>query len=192
LGLVLSNNQLTTLPESVGQLSQLQILRLDGNRLTTLPEALRKLTRLEQLYLHDNEALGLPAEVLGPSWEGTPFNSAKPAAILDYYFRMRSDGEYPLNETKLILVGRGAVGKTSIVNRLIHGTFEDVKKTEGIKITEWTLTVGEKKSVSRACSDGPCACFFLPVRVYGMPVRVNFLSRDCYDCRCGPILSRCA
>src|SRR5438105_15579661 len=87
-GLVLSDNQLTMLPESVGQLSQLQILRLDGNRLTTLPEALRKLTRLEQLYLHDNEALGLPAEVLGPSWEGTPFNSAKPAAILDYYFRM--------------------------------------------------------------------------------------------------------
>ncbi|HYH83846.1 MAG TPA: COR domain-containing protein [Pyrinomonadaceae bacterium] len=65
--------------------------------------------------------------------------------ILDYYFSARGGGKRPLNEAKLILVGRGAVGKSSIVNRLIHDTFEDVKKTEGIRITEWPLTVGEKK-----------------------------------------------
>src|SRR6202008_4464686 len=38
---------------------------------------------------------------------------------------------------------------TSIVNRLLHGTFDDVKKTEGIRITEWPLTVGEKKDQVR-------------------------------------------
>jgi hypothetical protein len=36
---------------------------------------------------------------------------AKPAAVLDYYFRARGGEKHPLNEAKLILVGRGAVGK---------------------------------------------------------------------------------
>jgi internalin A len=145
--LYISNNQLTIIPESIAQLSQLRSLALDENKLMALPEALRKLTQLEALYLHGNEALGLPAEVLGPKWleHNNNKSPAKPAAILDYYFRVRGNEKRPLNEAKLILVGRGAVGKTSIVNRLIHWKFTDEKKTEGIRITEWPLTVGEKK-----------------------------------------------
>ncbi|MCA1592191.1 MAG: TIR domain-containing protein, partial [Acidobacteria bacterium] len=140
----LGGNQLTTLPESVTQLSQLQKLYLDGNRLTTLPESLKNLKRLERLYLHGNEALGLPAEVLGPSWLEFSSTPAKPAEILEYYFRTRGGEKRPLNEAKLILVGRGGVGKTSIVNRLVHQTFKDEKKTEGIMITGWPLTVGSE------------------------------------------------
>ncbi len=143
------NNQLVTLPESIAQLSQLRTLTLDDNKLTSLPEALRKLTQLERLYLHGNDALGLPAEVLGPTWQEHDASPAKPAAILDYYFRTRGGEKRPLNEAKLILVGRGTVGKTSIVNRLIHKKFKKVKKTEGIKITEWPLVVGEKRDKVR-------------------------------------------
>jgi len=141
--LSLSSNQLTTLPESIGQLTQLLTLSLDDNYLTSLPESLKKLTELERLYLHWNESLGLPAEVLGPTWREQSATPASPATILNYYFRTRGSEKRPLNEAKLILVGRGAVGKTSIVNRLIHGTFEEVKKTEGIRITEWRFKVGE-------------------------------------------------
>jgi len=65
--------------------------------------------------------------------------------ILDYYFRVRGGEKRPLNEAKLILVGRGAVGKTSIVNRLIRNKFKNEKKTEGIKITGWPLKVGDAK-----------------------------------------------
>ncbi|HZS04299.1 MAG TPA: COR domain-containing protein [Blastocatellia bacterium] len=60
---------------------------------------------------------------------------ANPAEILDYYFRPKR----PLLEAKLILVGRGAVGKTSLVNRLVHNTFGKEKKTEGIRITRWDV-----------------------------------------------------
>src|SRR4029077_18310295 len=43
-----------------------------------------------------------------------------------------------LNEGKLILVGRGAVGKTSLVRRLIDDEFDAREsKTEGIKIDVW-------------------------------------------------------
>ena len=59
-----------------------------------------------------------------------------------------SDPGPPLNEAKLILVGRGGVGKTSLVNRLVHNSFEkDEKKTEGIQITEWSLRLGGREDV---------------------------------------------
>jgi internalin A len=48
-----------------------------------------------------------------------------------------------LNEGKLILVGRGGVGKTSLARRLIHDEFDTREsKTEGIKIDVWQLPVG--------------------------------------------------
>ena len=49
----------------------------------------------------------------------------------------------PLNEVKLILVGRGEVGKTSLVKRLVEDAFnDDEPKTQGIRITNWFLPCG--------------------------------------------------
>ena len=59
----------------------------------------------------------------------------------------RVGGKRPLNEAKLILVGRGAVGKTSIVNKLVHKIFKDEKKTEGIKITDWRIRLHTNEDV---------------------------------------------
>ena len=50
------------------------------------------------------------------------------------------DEKRPLNEGKLILVGRGEVGKTSLVRRLVNNNFRgDESKTQGINITSWSL-----------------------------------------------------
>jgi internalin A len=146
----ISHNQLTVLPDSFGQLTQLGSLDLRDNQLEVLPENLRRLIRLERLLLHGNPKLGLPAEVLGFD----PFTSdtklifyASPSAILDYYFRVRL-AKRPLNEAKLILVGRGAAGKTSLVNRLLHNSFnQNEKKTDGIKISEWKLQLQGSEEV---------------------------------------------
>ncbi len=139
--LYLHGNRLSNLPESLGQLTALQTLYLNNNQLSALPESLGQLNALRDLYLHDNPALGLPAELLGPTWEevhGKQKTPASPKAILDYYFRSRQ--ARPLNEAKLILVGRGGVGKSSLVDRLVHQRFEPHKKqTEGIQITPWPL-----------------------------------------------------
>lgn len=65
-----------------------------------------------------------------------------PASILDYYFKMRG-GRRPLNEVRLLLVGRGAAGKTSIVRRLIEDKFTDEEpETKGIDIRPWELRCG--------------------------------------------------
>jgi internalin A len=145
-GLHLSGNHLTTLPLEIGKLKQLKELNLDDNHLTSLPPEIQKLSKLERIFLHDNPALGIPPEILGPSWEDTISSGgeepATPQAILDYYFRTRV-GRRPLNEAKLILVGRGEVGKTCIVNQLVHKKFEDTSKTQGIQISDWKMRVGK-------------------------------------------------
>ncbi|MCB1935827.1 MAG: hypothetical protein KDF59_07790 [Nitrosomonas sp.] len=48
------NNQLTILPETLGQLSQLTELKLENNRLITLPSSLSKLNKLKRLEVSDN------------------------------------------------------------------------------------------------------------------------------------------
>jgi internalin A len=145
--LYLSGNQLNALPESLGNLTQLQTLFLDSNQLNALPDSLRNLNKLERLLLHNNPALGIPGEVLGPTLDDVlqrTKQAANPAAILEYYFRSRHGR--PLNEAKLILIGRGDVGKTSLVRRLVHDKFDSKeRKTEGIQITDWTIKLNRQE-----------------------------------------------
>jgi small GTP-binding protein len=50
----------------------------------------------------------------------------------------------PLFEVKLIVVGQGGVGKTSLVRRLTLGTFDyKENKTEGISINKWAIKCGQ-------------------------------------------------
>jgi len=120
-----------------------------------IPESIRQLSALRELYLHGNEALEIPAEILGPTWrqtktnEGGPQNlkPAAPTQILDYYFRARK-GSRRLNEAKLILVGRGGVGKTCLIKRLIHDSFDEREpETPGIEIQPWQVTLPDGDEV---------------------------------------------
>ena len=146
----LNFNQLMSLPPEIGELKRLQRLILEDNGLQALPEALTKLTALEELTLHGNPALGLPVEVLGPSYARSgPGNSpAKPKDILDYYFASRGDRGQELREIKVLVVGRGGAGKTSVIRRL-KGLPLDTQQSEthGIAIEELSLS----------CADGPVA-----------------------------------
>ena len=55
---------LTSLPESLGQLTHLQHLDVTGNQLTALPESLGNLLHLKKLYVDENQLMALP-ESLG-------------------------------------------------------------------------------------------------------------------------------
>ena len=54
------STRLTDLPESLGQLTQLQTLGLTDNQLTALPESLGQLAQLQTLYLAANQLTALP------------------------------------------------------------------------------------------------------------------------------------
>src|ERR1035437_799883 len=149
--LCLSSNQITEIPDSLTRLSQLRYLDLSGNRITDIPYSFAALKKLTRLFLHGNPKLGIPPEVLGPTTNEV-FGQGKPPKppkeILAYYFAQRS-GAKPLNEAKLILVGRGGVGKTSLVKTLMTGDFKEGEKaTEGIKISDWPCPLNPTENVT--------------------------------------------
>lgn len=142
VGLDLRANLLTALPPKIGQLKALTQLDLTSNQLSTLPQEIANIPRLTQLFLHGNSGLGLPPEVLGPTWQEISHNTqaASPRTILAHYLARKSQGERSLNEVRLVLVGRGAAGKTSVVERLVKNTFRPgQEETPGIALSDWLI-----------------------------------------------------
>ena len=166
--LVLSHTPLIHLPTWIGNLRKLKGIDLStnggivlgwgenyyswmssshkvGRSLVELPDSITQLISLKELYLHGNEALGIPPEVLGPKWDTVRHESrirpADPRGILDWYFQSRAEPTRRLNEAKMLLVGQGGVGKTSLVHYLIHNKpcDPDEQPTEGININDWDI-----------------------------------------------------
>ncbi len=136
-----SNTQLSTLPTELGQLAKLTELDLAGNPLTSLPESLRELENLDRLFLHDNPQLQLSPSILGPDPRKTPdAKHASAGSILDFYFGRQSGTTRPLNEVKLILLGRCGAGKSTIVQALRDRPYhEGETSTPGVALCDWTL-----------------------------------------------------
>lgn len=123
--LILDGNCLRKIPRDVASLSHLQELSVVENELRELPEFLGSLKNLRRLRLFDNPDLNLPVEVL---------ESASPK-ILDYYHRLRREQPRELREVKILFLGRGAVGKTSLIKRLRGERFNKSENTtHGIRI----------------------------------------------------------
>lgn len=153
--LTLSNNYLSELPAEIGQLSRLKKLSVGRNRLSKLPAEIGQLTNLTTLLLYHNQLRRLPPQLkqltnlttldlrhnseLTLSVE-TLKRIHQPAVIMDRYLRQ------PLNEVKLILVGQGGVGKTSLVKWLTGQTFDQKEETTyGINIKKWSVSSHNEK-----------------------------------------------
>lgn len=138
--LFLSNNRLTILPPQIGQLTAVSELHLQDNRLTQLPPSLQQLKRLQNLLLHGNPRLKLSPIILGGDPRKVETNLVSAKSILDYYFGRQLHDSQPLNEVKVILVGRGGAGKTSTVRALRGLSFEEKEaSTPGIALCDWKL-----------------------------------------------------
>ncbi len=161
-------NELKAIPNEIFNLQTLKFLRLYNNNIVEIPSQIGRLSNLEQLLLHDNKITKLPAELLELKYlrflalEDNPLpippeilKSFDPQKILKFYFQVapKKIGEIevsipaakPLNQIKLLFVGQGSVGKTSLVQQILHGTFdENQTKTDGISINPWTIDDGQQ------------------------------------------------
>lgn len=128
-GINLEHNLIKELPKQMTLLKRLRVLWLNNNKLESLPEGLQKL-RIGELKLQGNLPLGLPESILKrPGKE-----------VLRYYFESREKDGIPLLELKLLLVGRGKAGKTTLVKRLANEEpNEEESETHSISIREFTL-----------------------------------------------------
>jgi hypothetical protein len=138
----LSSNQITQIPDAIGNLANLTQLYLSSNQITQIPDAISNLAKLKYLDLRGNP-ISIPRDLLAPPARD-PRPSARP--ILDYYFRIQDPKESTqIYEAKILIVGEGGSGKTSLANKLIDADYElkpeaeDIS-TQGIDILQWEFT----------------------------------------------------
>jgi internalin A len=153
--LLLDSNQIKLLPKSIGQLKALQELDLSRNRLRRIGRGLNQLPLLKMLFLHENPGLRLPPEILGPTAlearvgkAGEQIAAAKTKDILSYLAQIATRRDRPFSEAKLLLVGQGGVGKTSLVRYLVHNQKAQAAEriTEGIRRETWSRRVRHPSS----------------------------------------------
>jgi small GTP-binding protein len=131
--LYLAGNQISAIPNEIAKLSNLLELDLENNQISVIPNVLVELTKLTKLDLRKNH-LQIPPEILR--------NYYAPNVILNYLKNLRDGEKRLLNEAKVILVGYGSVGKTSLVRQLIDPSVKfkpNENKTEGIDIHQWKV-----------------------------------------------------
>ncbi|MBD1869636.1 leucine-rich repeat domain-containing protein [Cyanobacteria bacterium FACHB-471] len=161
----LSNNQLSSLPVEIKQIPQLTRLELQGNPLPIPPEilgssrnSLGKPTNTLKSYFHvqdsdETEALcRVKFLILGEGGvgktslerriadEAEAYEQTKSIDILRFYFQVQKPEETELiYEAKLLILGEGGVGKTSLAKKIADEAHElqDENTTQGIDVIRW-------------------------------------------------------
>jgi small GTP-binding protein len=159
IALDLGSNQITVIPEAISNLTNLTVLYFDSNQITQIPNAIANLVNLTNLYLSRNQITAIPDSIsnlanltyLDLSNNPLPIppeildDYNNPAAIISYWQKLKQGQRKHLNEAKVILIGHGAVGKTSLARQLIDHDFKpDENKTEGIDIRHWQIVAREE------------------------------------------------
>jgi internalin A len=141
----LDKNQIPAIPDWIGDLKSLELLDLANNQIRELPQALQCLEKLNVLRLSNNP-LSVPSEILRQGWGKKVRDPGNPKAVLDYYFTIRDPEQTAtLYEAKLLLVGEGGSGKTSLANKLLKPDYQlkpetEDTSTQGIDILDWKFT----------------------------------------------------
>lgn len=122
--LSLGGNMLTDISEKVSRLTNLTELSLDNNQFDILPHQLFALPLLnpQSLSINPNPFRSIPSEVR---------SSASPTAI--YRFLAQLSEKAPWRRMKLMLVGNGNIGKTSLKRALSSSAFSNASSSSSSK-----------------------------------------------------------
>jgi small GTP-binding protein len=122
----------------IGQLTNLTLLYLSSNQLSALPLEIGQLTNLKFLDIANNPLTSPPPEIVE---QGTQ-------AILTYLREQLQDSQQQW-VSKLLVVGEGGVGKTSLLRVLLGEAFNTQESTtHGIEIRSLNLVHPTKADVT--------------------------------------------
>lgn len=130
-------NNLKVIPLEIVSLEKLNTLYLIGNKLREIPNEILFIKTLETLGIQDNPLKSIPIEVIE--------NHINPLTAIRNYVLSLSEGTKNLNEVKVIIVGDGGAGKTSLLKLLTKEKFNpNESQTHGINIKYLNLRVNNR------------------------------------------------
>ena len=157
----LSNNLITQLPLAITQLTNLTSLILNNNQIDNLPNELWSLPSLAFLLIRNNRLLRIDAsicelkclkfiDVAGNPLDTPPMEVVKKGIsdIANYYRQLLDRGLEAIYEAKLLIVGEGGAGKTTLARKLLDKDYvlqTDIGTTYGIDISTWFFKLDDDK-----------------------------------------------
>ncbi|MCB9306598.1 MAG: GTP-binding protein [Lewinellaceae bacterium] len=154
----LSNFSLSEIPQDVFKISKLEYLNLDNNSIKNIPDEISNLKNLRFLSLKHNEIENLSKSILNINNLSTLELFGNPLinppievvdmgldAIKAYFEELENfpvTTQDEVNEIKLVLVGNGGVGKTSLIKSILDQNYQvkNTPATTGIEITKWKIS----------------------------------------------------
>lgn len=133
----MNNQELLEIIETAA-INQATTLNLSNKGLTTLPAEIGQLTNLTWLDLDKNPLESPPPEILK---EGL-------SAILNFYKQQLEQETDRLYEAKLLIVGEGGAGKTTLAKKIQDPNYQlqqDENSTQGIDIIQWKFPLENGK-----------------------------------------------
>ena len=156
----LSNNSLSDIPDSITRLTKLQYLNLYSNSIRAIPDSITRLTNLYSLNIRNNSLSDIPDSIIrltklsyvnlddNPISQ-PPLEVVKNGieAIRTYFQQLEAEGVDYLYEAKLLIVGEGGAGKTSLANKIIDPDYQlcDEDSTKGIEVLHWSFPRSDGK-----------------------------------------------
>ncbi len=135
----LSSNQIRELPAEIGNLTKLTRLDLKNNKLTQLPAQIGKLSNLTSLSFENNNIINLPPPEI--EQKGT-------RAIINFYRQQLEQNIDHLYEAKLLIIGEGGAGKTTLAQKINDNNYQlkmDEESTEGIDVIQYYFPLDNGK-----------------------------------------------
>ncbi|MGA7891774.1 MAG: COR domain-containing protein, partial [Candidatus Sulfotelmatobacter sp.] len=163
----LSGTHVRSISAAIGKLRTLRAVDLSGMGLSSVPPQLFTLPAVTYINLSGNRLRELPRQVVEPelNWysaasdhkdglhlKGNPFE-VPPLEVVKRgrnavatYFRSLKDSKRSIDEVKVMLVGDGGSGKTSLMNRLLGREFDpNEKQTHGINIEDYAVSFANRR-----------------------------------------------
>lgn len=153
--LFLSNNKISEIPRAILQLKKLERLRLSSNQISRIPEEIEHLDNLSVLVLYSNQIDKVPIAIvrmkslqyLELQWNPI---TEPPLEIVDrglesirrYYRQQQAEGVEYLYEAKLLIIGEGEAGKTTLAKKIQNPNFQlnqTQPSTEGIDVIQYSF-----------------------------------------------------